>query len=296
MDVYGRAALLRTLVGLCAWVALGLPIGLAQDAARRNQPLSWTYQLQGNLDRVRQSAADVAVVDIDHVATNGGVASLRRRPQEPPRAIISYLSIGEAETSRPYWNACCATAPPPWLTERTQGWAGNYLVRYWDPRWQALVEARLMAVIAAGFDGVYLDRIDSWESKAGEHPAARADMIAFVRKLSRTAKALKPDFQVFVQNGEELLDDDAYLAAIDGIGKEDLFFGAEQTGVRNPAEWVRHSIDRLDRVRAQRKPVLVVEYLPDGPDADRVRAEAAALGYALTFADRALSGGREPAK
>ncbi|MBD3286479.1 hypothetical protein GF359_07950, partial [candidate division WOR-3 bacterium] len=46
-------------------------------------------------------------------------------------------------------------------------WKGNYLVRYWEEEWKAIIfgtdSSYLDAVINQGFDGVYLDKIDSYE-------------------------------------------------------------------------------------------------------------------------------------
>ena len=42
-------------------------------------------------------------------------------------------------------------------------WKGNYKVRYWQPEWQALIQARIVELADAGFDGAYLDIIDAWE-------------------------------------------------------------------------------------------------------------------------------------
>ena len=293
-----------TTIGIIVGLTLGTHGAVAQSSMRAPEAAAktavafpgWIYQLQGDLARVRQSPADIAVVDIDHVKSNGGVASLRRRLKAAPRVVLSYLSIGEAESSRPWWQTCCVSARPSWLTDKTQGWRGDFLVRYWDKGWQQHIEQQLTAVIAAGYDGVYLDRVDSWEAMVGERSRARADMIEFVGQLVRSAKAKKPGFLVFVQNGEELLEDSGYLKTIDGIAKEDLFYGARKTGTKNPTEMIRHSVSLLDRVRRQGKPVLVVEYLPSGSAADTVRSEVDARGYRLTFADRALSGGSEPSR
>lgn len=57
-----------------------------------------------------------------------------------------------------------STRPPEWLLEENQDWPGNYLVRYWHPKWQRIALDALTAILAAGFDGVYLDRVDALES------------------------------------------------------------------------------------------------------------------------------------
>jgi len=62
----------------------------------------------------------------------------------------------------------------------------------------------------------------------------REAMREFVGGISSYAKALDPSFLVIPQNGHELLTEDgtpsgapvkSYIASIDGIGREDLFYG-----------------------------------------------------------------------
>lgn len=256
---------------------------------------SWAIQLQGDLTALTAAQADLVVVDPDHVRWSSSPPLLRARTGGKPRMVLAYLSIGEAETERPYWAKCCADRPPEWATRREQGWAGNLAVRFWHADWQGIVKARLQEIIAAGYDGVYLDRADIWEVMVGERGSAREDMIAFLRDLSRLAKETRPGFIVFGQNAEELLDDASYLAALDGFAKEDLLHGVGHDGKRNPDEMIRHSVGEMKRVAAAGKPVLVVEYLPDGPLGEAVRREIAALGFIPFFTGRNLDGTAEPA-
>lgn len=62
----------------------------------------------------------------------------------------------------------------------------------------------------------------------------RGDMRAFVQSIASYARQSDPHFLVIPQNGQELLTTDgdpqgptadAYVAAIDGVGREDLFYG-----------------------------------------------------------------------
>ena len=85
--------------------------------------------------------------------------------------VISYLSIGEAENYRAYWNEAWDAdgdghpdaGAPAWLGESNPAWPDNYKVRYWMPGWQRIMLQRIDALIDAGFDGTYLDIIDAWE-------------------------------------------------------------------------------------------------------------------------------------
>ena len=245
---------------------------------------SWSYQLQGNVGRIAASSADMVVVDPDHA---GGAARFRTKPGGGRRAVLAYLSIGEAERGRPYWKSCCAGGSPSWLTGKTQGWAGNYVVKFWEPAWQAIVAARVRSFLAQGYDGFYLDRVDSYESVQAPG-GSRAAMIAFVQQVASQARSIKPDAAIVVQNAEELLTSDSYIAAIDGIAKEDLFHGANHSGNRNPGGMVTASVGLLKRAKAKGKSIFVVEYL-NGGSASRIADEIRAQGFVPSFAGRSLA-------
>ena len=91
-----------------------------------------------------------------------------------------------------------------------------------------------------------------------------------------------------VQNAEELLTSDSYVAAIDGIAKEDLFHGANHTGNRNPGGMVSASVGLLKRAKAKGKSIFVVEYMSGGT-ASRVAEEIRAQGFVPSFAGRSLA-------
>lgn len=240
---------------------------------------SWSYQLTGNMANIRSSSADVVVVDADN---SGSAAQFKTKPGGGRRAAIAYLAVGEAEKWRPYWKSCCAGSQPSWLTYTTQGWAGNYAIKFWEPGWKAIVQSRVRDIFAKGYDGLYLDRIDTWE-KFGN----KAGMIQFIKEISAQARAIKGDAAIIVQNGEELLDSDSYLAAIDAIAKEDLFHGVKHDGSRNPASMVSGSLQLLNRAKARGKKIFVVEYL-SGSTAAGVAAEIRKQGFVPNFAGRNL--------
>lgn len=245
---------------------------------------SWSYQLQGNVGRIASSHADMVVVDPDHA---GSAARFRSKPGGGRRAVLAYLSIGEAERGRPYWKSCCASGSPSWLTGKTQGWAGNYVVKFWEPAWKAIVVARVKGFLAQGYDGFYLDRVDTYENVQAPG-GSRAAMIAFVQQVASQARSIKGDAAIVVQNAEELLTSDSYVAAIDGIAKEDLFHGANHSGSRNPGGMVQASVGLLKRAKARGKSIFVVEYLSGG-SASQVAGEIRRQGFVPNFAGRDLS-------
>jgi cysteinyl-tRNA synthetase len=181
---------------------------------------------------------------------------------------------------------------PSWLGPENPDWRGNYRIRYWDPDWQALMfgspEAAIDRLIAAGFDGVYLDRADVYSFWSVDHPTAKADIAHFVQRLSEYAKAKSPGFLIVMQNAEELLGNKPLRAALDAVAKEDLLYGVEGSGKPNSPEDIKSSINALKRAQRDSLPVFVVEYLDDPATITASRALIESEGFIATFNRRAL--------
>jgi len=99
--------------------------------------------------------------------TTQEIASLKTKQNGGKRLVVSYLSIGEAEKYRYYWNPAWETNPPEWLKGENPDWEGNYKVEYWNTDWQAIIfgnnNAYLDKIINKGFDGAYMDIVDAFE-------------------------------------------------------------------------------------------------------------------------------------
>lgn len=95
------------------------------------------------------------------------VAQLRTKANGGSRLVICYMSIGEAEDYRYYWQNSWSSNKPSWLRDENPDWAGNYKVAYWDASWQQIIygnnSSYLKKILDADFDGVYLDIIDAYE-------------------------------------------------------------------------------------------------------------------------------------
>lgn len=123
---------------------------------------------------------DVLIVDLffEEVAlTAADIALLRTKANGAARLVIAYLSIGEAEDYRNYWDPSWTAHPPAWLAEENPDWPGNFKVRYWDPSWQEIIvgeDSNFTRILDAHFDGVYLDIIDAYEYfEAAQEPGGR---------------------------------------------------------------------------------------------------------------------------
>ena len=123
------------------------------------------------LNAIRQTNYDMVIIDLffddTKELTAEDVLSLKTKQNGGTRLIIAYMSIGEAEAYRYYWQPEWEKKPPLWLIEENPDWPENYKVKYWDKQWQEIIygndNSYLRKILNAGFDGVYLDLVDAYE-------------------------------------------------------------------------------------------------------------------------------------
>lgn len=126
---------------------------------------------QDFINAVTATNYDVVIMDLfsneNEPYTAVEVDQLRQKANGGSRMVVCYMSIGEAEDYRYYWQSSWSNNPPSWLSEENPDWEGNYKVKYWNADWQSIIygnqNAYLDKILAAGFDGVYLDIIDAFE-------------------------------------------------------------------------------------------------------------------------------------
>ena len=94
------------------------------------------------------------------------INQIRNKANGGKRLVFSYVSIGEAEDYRYYWQLNWNTTPPNWLDAENPNWPGNYKVRYWETEWQQIIYGNdtsyVKKIINSGFDGIYLDLVDAF--------------------------------------------------------------------------------------------------------------------------------------
>ncbi len=280
---------------------------IAPDSQARRVVLSkvrsWAYQLRINdLAPLIEVDADLIVVDHGFAARHQGktmfdatdVAKLKIKPDGSRRIVLAYMSIGEAEQYRFYWQAawCSRATAPSWVGAVNPSWPGNYPARFWDQEWQHLIvgapDGYLARIQAQGFDGVYLDRTDVYAEWLKERPKAEQDMIAFLARIAGAARDRDPGFLVVLQNAEELLTHRAVRQLLDGVAKEDLLYGEAFSDTPNEADAIANARKNLQRARADQMPVFAVEYLADADKIAGAREKLLQFGFVPYFAPRLL--------
>lgn len=169
------------------------------------------------------------------------------------RQVLGYVNTSVTDASRSYWNNAWVTptnpaepdvgvvqpGAPAWLQNNFGGVDFNagypgpeaILVDYREPNWRALVVAQAVAVVQAGFDGVFLDDVGRYFQAGyagGSYDATLADsMMALVVEVATAIRAIDADAKVVINSGVYIGWDSSggtgaqlyqdYLAALDGV-------------------------------------------------------------------------------
>lgn len=204
----------------------------------------WLYLIDVNLEPavVEQIASsDHQMVVLDHIPSEAnnedypmGAVIARMHSAATPKLVLAYIDIGEAESYRTYWQPGWRIGDPAWiLGDDPDGWAENYPVAYWYDAWQTIwldVGGQLDDILDAGFDGVYLDWVEAYDDERVQAMAeaegldAREEMVWWVTDIAEHLRSQKPEALVIAQNAAELAESDAYVAVIDAIAQEQVWF------------------------------------------------------------------------
>jgi cysteinyl-tRNA synthetase len=265
---------------------------LAHFAHTESNPVSFAYILQADsfaktknaaIAQLKDSGRDWIVLDAafagDTPWEQTDLDTIRRG--KAGRKVVAYLSIGEAEDYRPYWksewgsNGKRTASAPAWLGIENPDWKGNYQVKYWNGDWQKLVLAAVDDAMTRGFDGVYLDIVDgfeTYEQGAGGYldkrinpeskQTYRRDMVDWVKAIAVRARVNNPAALVIPQNGSQLVADKDFVEVISAQGIEDLFTNGKKL---QPASHTDEILGHLKTLALANKPVLLIEY-PKTPE------------------------------
>ena len=275
-----------------------------------SEVVGWAYQLQNiSIEEIENNQTfDLIVVDYSKDGSNENRFTDEEISQikNSGKIAISYISIGEAENYRFYWDESWdadndgipAAGAPSWLSNENPNWKGNYKVKFWDDEWKQIVFSYIDTILSQGFDGIYCDIIDAyyyWMEEAGSNTDAANDMISFVSEIRNYVSASNPNFYIIPQNGEFInwennVTDSArslYFQSIDAIGIEDVFFVGD-SDENNPFNPDADRIEILDEYKNQWVKILSVEYLTESELIETYIFEAASQNYIPYHSVRAL--------
>jgi TolB protein len=212
----------RTLADVTHWLYL-IDVDLAQETVERIAASEYELVV---LDFIPSESENTDYPMADVVAQLHGAFHLK--------LMLAYVDIGEAEDCCTYWQPGWRVGDPVWIAgDDPDGWEGNFPVAYWYDEWREIwlgEGGTLSAIMAAGFDGVYLDWVEAYSDESIVAIAERdgvdplQEMIWWIEDIADFARARQPGFIVIGQNAAELAERDDYLMIVDAIAQEQVWF------------------------------------------------------------------------
>lgn len=205
---------------------------------------TWFYFLDteldsGIVDKIATSQYDLVVLDFipseaDNTDYPMADVVTRLHQSAHPKLVLAYIDIGEAESYRTYWQPEWRIGTPAWIVgDDPDGWEENYPVAFWYEEWRAIwldEEGYLQCIVDAGFDGVYMDWVEAYSDEnvlakaEEERVVALQEMITFISDITSFTRSQDPTFIIIGQNAAELAVYDEYVALIDAIAQEQIWF------------------------------------------------------------------------
>ncbi len=240
-----------------------------------DEPFRWAVFY--GADAPAEAFADYRLVVFDSDRHPDVEPIVARRAQ-----ALGYLSIGEVHRTRSYF---AEVEREGLLVYENPNWPGAFAVDVRDARWRRrVVEELVPAILARGFQGVFLDTADTAIDLERRDRTKFAGATLATIELVKAIRNRHPGIAIVLNRGYEILP--AVEGAIDMVLAESLVTDwdfAKKAPRMAPADLHAAQVGLLSAAR-KRKPalrVLALEYWTPG-DADRLReiyAKVRALGF-----------------
>jgi uncharacterized protein (TIGR01370 family) len=268
-----RRALLALLGGGLAGLALPSRLGGAAPAPTRRD---FAVYYAGK-DDPALAEFGLLVLDAD---SHPALTPIARRAAQRP-VFLGYLSLAEVAPDRRYFD---------WLRREkllfgeNPDWSHSAYIDLRSRRWQShVVEVLVPAILAAGFDGVFLDTLDDAAEHEEREPKRFKGMRSAAIDMVRAVRTRFPAIKLMMNRGFALLP--ALGGTIDMVLGESLLatydFAAKTHGWAALADY-ESAVGRL-RAEQRRRPALAVYTLDYWDPAD-------AVGIARIYATQRRNG------
>ncbi|MGP1428847.1 MAG: endo alpha-1,4 polygalactosaminidase [Fusobacterium sp.] len=123
------------------------------------------YSIDEYYQALKNTNYDLLLIEVSYdnvFFTKEQIEELKIKKNGGKRIVIAYLSVGEAEDYRLYWKKEWNKNKPDWIVKENENWEGNYIVKYWNPKWKEIIKQYQKKLDEIGVDGYLLDTLDSY--------------------------------------------------------------------------------------------------------------------------------------
>jgi uncharacterized protein (TIGR01370 family) len=252
---------------LWAFISLGFALSpgrtAAQDQPRETIKTIKSYTVYYGKGR----ADDLAKFDLAIIQPDTLTADEIKQLHDKGTLVVSYLSIGEAEPEREWFKD--GRVDQKWLLGKNQNW-GSYFVDASQAGWQDLMVSLMGEFVKKGFDGVFLDTVDTVDA----YPQTKQGMIDLIGKLRKAY----PD-KLLVQNrGFTVIDQ--VQSEIDALMFEDLITSYDFTNKEYIYADNSYTAEQMSALsKKSGLPILALDYAPPDNPAMAYKSIEAAKHY-----------------
>jgi uncharacterized protein (TIGR01370 family) len=177
----------------------------------------------------------------------------------PKTVLIAYVSFGEAEDYREYWQDI---KEREWILEENPDWEGNFPVDVRNPEWKEIVVSQVRSAIEKGFDGIMMDTLDTAEMLKSMDMDKYAGVQKAMRELVIEVRNNFPDMIMISNNGLSILH--GIVGSLDALIVEDvnMMIDFENGGYKRTSKEERsHKVTLINMALSKRPiPVFNIDY------------------------------------
>ena len=203
---------LKTIVGRCC-IAFTLLLAAAGTSAAESKDadnVAFFYGINPPVNALSQF--DRLILESENI-TPSELADLKQHGS----ATYAYLSIGEVNPQRSW----AGSIQPDWTMGVNTTW-NSTVMDMTSSGWQSFVLQRVSSLVASGYDGLFLDTMDSYQLSSKDERSREAQQAALANLLQRI-KQQHPSIRLISNRGFEVMDKvGVYLEA---VAAESLFSG-----------------------------------------------------------------------
>ena len=232
------------------------PIIVASPKAQFKNVSTWFYlkspTVGAEVENIVDSSYDLIVIDPVFTKKNTNTLSVRTAIDKIRKSsganvtnkiVLAYLDITHADVNRYYWQSSWREMPPSFIIgDTTDTNQDVFLVAYWDKDWKKIwfgsyqdSDSLMKQIVDEGFDGVYLDGVQAYNDDSILERAyanvkdTKKELFSFIKEIKQSS----PDLIIITQDAPELVRYDEYVAPLDGVAQEHVWFDGGISGKPN---------------------------------------------------------------
>lgn len=188
---------------VCGWnvrVLFGLVASIAfissQELSAADKQVRWVVYYGADAPFSVFEPFEVVVLEAEH---HPSIHILK----EQGKTLLGYLSLGEAESYRPYFNALKSENL---LLMENENWRGSFFVDMRNKQWTArIIEEVIPSILRRGFDGLFLDTLDNSIELERIDPIRYQGMTVAAVELVRSIRLHYPNIRIMMNRAYEII-------------------------------------------------------------------------------------------